>query len=93
MLDYDDHEKERLMGTLTIRNMDDAVIDDLKAAASQHNRSLEAEVRDILSRHRTLRRRPTVEELLALADKVAAMTPKVPQTDSVELLRESRGER
>jgi hypothetical protein len=70
------------MGTLTIRNIEDAVIDDLKA-----------EVRDILGRHRALRRRPTVEELLALADKVAAMTSKVPQTDSVELLRESREER
>lgn len=81
------------MGTLTIRNMDDTMIDDLKAEARQHNRSLEAEARHILSRHRALRSRPTVEELLALADKVAAMTPKVPQTDSVELLRESREER
>lgn len=69
-------------GYATTPNMGDAEIDDL-----------EAEVRDILSRHRTLPRRPTVEELLALADKVAAMTPKVPQTDGVELLRESREER
>ncbi len=81
------------MGTLTVRNIDDAVIDDLKTQARQHNRSLEAEVRDILRRHQELRRRPTVDELLALADKVTAMTPKVPQTDSVELLRESREER
>ena len=81
------------MGTLTVRNIDDTVIDDLKAQARQHNRSLEAEVRDILRRHQDLRRRPTVDELLALADKVAAMTPKVPQTDSVELLHESREER
>ena len=72
----------RAMGTLTSHSIEDAVIDDL-----------EAEVRDILGRHRALRRRPTVEELLALVDKVAAMTPKVPQTDSVELLRESRNER
>jgi plasmid stability protein len=93
MLDFGRDGERWLMGTLTIRNMDDAVIDDLKAEARRHNRSLEAEARDILSRHRELRRRPTVEELLVLADKVAAMTPKVPQTDSVELLRESREER
>jgi plasmid stability protein len=64
------------MGKLTIRDTDDAVIDDLEAEARRHNRSLEAEVRDIPNRHRALRRRPTVEELMTLADKVAAMTPR-----------------
>lgn len=81
------------MGTLTISNMDDAVIDDLEAEARRHNPSLEAEVGDIPNRHRAPRPRLTVEELFALADKVAAMTRNVPQTDSVELLRESREER
>jgi plasmid stability protein len=81
------------MGTLTVRNLEEDVIDDLKNEARRHNRSLEAEVREILRRHHALRRRPTTEELIALADKVAAMTPDVPQTDSTELLRETRDER
>lgn len=70
------------MGTLTSRSIENAVIDDL-----------ETEVPNLPGLHPELRRRPTVAELLAFADKVAAMTPKVPQTDSVELLRESREER
>ncbi|MEZ5864569.1 MAG: hypothetical protein R3D25_11090 [Geminicoccaceae bacterium] len=81
------------MGTLTVRNIEDDVIQSLKAEARRHNRSLEAEVREVLRRHRELERRPTVAELLALADKVAAMTPDVAQTDSTDLLRESREER
>lgn len=76
-----------------IRNIDDAVIDQFTTERSRSNRSLEGEVREILERHRALDRRPTVEELLILTDKVAAMTPEVPQTDSVELLRETREER
>ncbi len=62
-----------------IRNIDDAVIDQFIAERSRSNRSLEGEVRY----------RPTVEELLILTDKFAAMTPKAQQTDSVELLREN----
>lgn len=81
------------MGTLTIRHIEDEVISSLAAEARHHNRSLEAEAREVLRRHCELQRRPTVEELLALADKVAAMTPEVVQTDSVDLLRKSREER
>ncbi len=53
---------------------------------------LEDDVQEILERHPTLDHRPTVEDLLTLTDKVAAMTPDIPQTDSVELLRETREE-
>ncbi len=81
------------MGTLTIRPIEDDVISSLEAEARRRNRSPEAEVREVLRRHRELGCRPTVEELLALADKVAALTPEVAQTDSTDLLRESREER
>jgi plasmid stability protein len=77
------------MANLTIRNLDDEIVEALKAKAKAHNRSLEAEIRQILSDQA---RRPTWRgaEMRALAEKIAAMTPNVPQTDSVELLREDR---
>ena len=80
------------MATLTVRNIESEVLDELKALAKTHDRSLEAEVRAILRREARGQdsRRPTVEELLALADGVAALTPGVPQTDSTDILRELR---
>jgi plasmid stability protein len=77
------------MANLTIRNVDDDIVEALKARAKSHNRSLESEIRQILVDQA---RRPSWRgaELRALAEKIAAMTPNVPQTDSVELLREDR---
>jgi|APTNR8051073442_1049403.scaffolds.fasta_scaffold24767_2 plasmid stability protein len=76
------------MANLTIRNVDDEVVEALKAQAKAHNRSLEAEIRQILQDRA---RRPwTGAELRELADKIAAMTPNVLQTDSADLLREDR---
>jgi plasmid stability protein len=73
--------------TLTVRNIDDDVVAALKAQAKRNKRSLEAEVRVVL--------RDAVEpgsriSLRELADRIAALTPKVPQTDSTELVREDR---
>jgi antitoxin FitA len=77
------------MANLTIRNLDDAVVEALKARAKQHNRSLEAEVRQILADEAERKRR--LEERVARADRIAAMTPKgVKQTDSTDLIREDR---
>lgn len=74
------------MATLTIRNLDDAVVARLKQRAKAHNRSLEAEIRTLLS---DIAGRPTPEEFRKIADRIAAMTPKgVKQTDSVKLIRE-----
>jgi plasmid stability protein len=76
------------MANLTIRNVDDEVVERLKLQAKSHNRSLEAEIRQILQDRA---RRPwTGAELRELADKIAAMTPNVPQTDSADLQREGR---
>ena len=76
------------MANLTIRNLDDAVVDKLKAKAKDNGRSLEAELRQIL----TDRVRPplSVAELRARAERIAAMTPDVPQTDSTKIIREFR---
>ena len=76
------------MATLTVRNLDDAIMAKLKARAKINNRSMEAEVRQILGLAAT---GPTTETLIARADTIAAMTPDhAPQTDSVDLLRKDR---
>lgn len=76
------------MANLTIRNVEDSVVERLKSKAIQSGRSLEAEVREVL---RQAAKRKSREEMLAAADRIAAMTPKgVKQTDSAELLREDR---
>jgi len=75
------------MANLTIRNIDDAVVEVLKARAKAHNRSLEAELRELLN---TAARPSSPIDLRTLAETIAAMTPDVPQTDSTLLIREDR---
>ena len=76
------------MANVTIRNLDDEVVEELKRQAKAHRRSLEAELREILS-NETLRRKRR-RAFLAKAERIAAMTPNVPQTDSTFLIREDR---
>jgi len=79
------------MANLTIRNVEDEIVDRLKDKAVRNGRSLEAELRDVLKQAAN---RKTREELLAEIDRIAAMTPKdVKQTDSAELIREDRDRR
>ena len=40
---------EEIMANVTIRNLEDEVVERLKARAKTHNRSLEAELREILT--------------------------------------------
>ena len=74
------------MGNLTIRNLDDGVIDQLKAQARANQRSLEGEVRHLLTREVYLR----TAEFLARADALAVTTSGMKQTDSTVLIREDR---
>ncbi len=75
------------MANLTIRNLDDEVVAKLKAQAKAHHRSLEAELRALLSEAAA---RPSREDFLKVADRIAAMTPDVKQTDSTKIIREFR---
>ena len=75
------------MGNLTIRNLDDGVIRLLKAQAKANQRSLEAEIRYLLTRQanrcsRMSHFRQRTGEIADRADRT--------QTDSVKLLREDR---
>ena len=76
------------MGNLTIRNLNDAVIDRLKAQARANERSLEGEVRHVLTRE--VAGYLGTAEFLARADSLAATTTDTKQTDSTVLIREDR---
>ena len=77
------------MANLTIRNLDDDVVEELKARAKANHRSLEAELRAILSNEAQQRAR--MEAFRKEAERIAAMTPKgVKQTDSTKIIREFR---
>ena len=78
------------MAQVIVRNLDDSVVTTLKRKAELHGCSLEQELREILSAAARL----SVEERLALARRIRAMTPSgVDQTDSTELIREDRDAR
>ena len=76
------------MGSLTIRNLDDRVIDALKAQARSNQRSLETEVRFLLTER--VERRVRMADFRERSGEITRMSAGTPQTDSVELLREDR---
>ena len=75
------------MASVTIRNLDDEVVARLKDRAKANKRSLEAELREILTRSAGAMTR---KEFIAFAKRIRDMTPDVPQTDSTLLIREDR---
>ena len=77
------------MGSLTIRNIDDNVINALKAQADANNRSLEAGG-PIRTDPGESTSGPASRDFASERSGIFHMTPKGPQTDSVELLREDR---
>ena len=74
------------MGQILVRNLDDAVIEQLKARAASDSASLEQTVRDIL----TQATRPSRTELVAKIDELRAKTTFVPGADSTTFIREWR---
>lgn len=76
------------MGSITIRNLDDRVIDAWKARAKTNHRSLEAELRHELTQR--VNRRHLMAEFRERSAGIARETAGTPQTDSVDLIREDR---
>lgn len=79
------------MGQLLIRQLDDATIARLKVRARERKTSVEALAREAITRAAEL----TVEEKLAVVDRMratfrAAINPDVPQTPTIDLIREDR---
>lgn len=76
------------MGNLTVRNLDDNVIDQLKKTAKVNHRSLEAEVRHRLTESVSYQARAA--EFFERTRRLAKLTVGTPQTDSTLLIREDR---
>ena len=76
------------MGNLTIRNLDDRVIKRLKAQAKANQRSLEGEVRYVLTQRAD--RLGRIANFRERTRQLVSLTADTSQTDSVELLREDR---
>ena len=76
------------MANVTVRNIDDDVIASLKAQAKAHHRSLEGEIRHLLTAH--VSRRSRKAGFRDRTARLGAQTENRPQTDSVILLREDR---
>jgi plasmid stability protein len=77
------------MGQVLIRNVDDTVLAALRQRATVHGVSLEAELRDVLTRAAVRPRADLAAEFAA----VRALTPNKPRRLAEDLVRESREER
>ena len=79
------------MAQVIIRNLDDALVQALKARAKRNGRSLEQELREIV----TDAARPSRPEILERIDRIRVQasknkSPATRKSDSVDLLREDR---
>jgi plasmid stability protein len=79
------------MAQVVIRNIDDDVVERLKARAAAEKKSLEQKLRDVL----TEAAKPSRAEVLAEVDRIRAMTPPRPPGAPLaeDLIREDRDSR
>lgn len=75
---------------LSIRNVDDALIAQLKRRAGRHGRSAEAELSEILRQALAMEDEPNFEDLAA---QFRALTAGRRHTAAEDLLREGRDDR
>ena len=75
------------MGVVTIRRLDDEVIERLRKRAKAAGRSLEEEIRTILAREST---RPSPQEVTARLERLRKEGPALPEGTGVRLIRELR---
>lgn len=81
------------MGHEVTIELDDALVEDFRRAAADSGRTLEAELRDALTRLRPTRRL-SKDELIALSERLRANTPATARAvDSTLLIREDRDSR
>jgi antitoxin FitA len=79
-----------MAGSLSVRNLDDALIAGLKRRAARHGRSAEAEVREILRQVLAQEAETGFDELAA---ELRALTSGRRHTPAEALLRQGRDER
>ena len=79
------------MSEVLVRNLDETIVEQLKARARESGRSLQAELKLILEQAaRPGASRPSRAEYRALADQVRTSLGDRPQADSAALLAEDR---
>ncbi len=76
------------MVSVTVHNLDEDIISLLKTQAKENNRSLEGEIRHLLCGHALRAKR--IEAFRERTMRLHSLTTGVPQTDSVDLIREDR---
>lgn len=83
--------QEAPIAQVVIRNIEDDVVERLKARAAAEKKSLEQKLRDVL----TEAARPSRAEVLAEVDRIRAMTPPRPPGAPLaeDLIREDRDSR
>jgi plasmid stability protein len=93
MISSCNHELGQIMGQVVIRNIDDSVIERLKARAAMQRKSLEQSLRELL----TEAAKPGRAELLAELERIRAMAPArktgVTYPTAEQLIREDRDTR
>lgn len=77
------------MAQVIVRNLDEAVVTGLKEKAKLRGRSLEQELRSVLTEAAGL----SPAERLAVANRVRAMTPRTATLDSTDIIRADRDRR
>ena len=76
------------LANVTVRNIDDSVIESLKALAKANHRSLEGEIRHVLAQQAL--RHTRLDGFRERTAHLASLNAAVPQTDSAILLRDDR---
>jgi plasmid stability protein len=74
------------MAQILVRNLDDGVVEALRRRAKAAGRSLEAEVREVLSSAA----RDTRRDFVAFAKEMQRRNPVPPEFDVVKAIREGR---
>lgn len=77
------------MAQVIVRNLDEAVVTGLKEKAKLRGRSLEQELRSVLTEAAGL----SPAERLAVANRIRAMTPRTATLDSTDIIRADRDRR
>ena len=81
------------MADFVLRNLDDDLKETLRQRAARHQRSMNAELREIVRSALTQPPASSAADLQQLAADIRALSAGRAQTPSEDLLRESRGER
>lgn len=81
------------MANIVLRNLEDQIKEKLRRRAASNQRSMSAELREIVSAALAQPRRSSRSELRKLAADIRALSRGRKQTPSEDLLREGRDQR